>query len=100
MLKRMLETDMCTGQTLNLGTQSPELTIREVAQTCIDATGKVLEIEVGPETPGSPARRAPDMSQTRELLNYQSKVSLSAGIAQTWAWYYEHIFEGGGETTR
>ena len=100
MLKRMLETDMCTGQTLNLGTQSPEVTIREVAQTCIDATGKVLEIEVGSATPGSPVRRAPDMSQTRELLNYQSKVSLSAGVAQTWAWYCEHIFEGGGQTAR
>ena len=100
MLKRMLETDMCAGQTLNLGTQSPEVTIREVAQTCIDATGKVLEIEVGPAAPGSPVRRAPDMSQTGELLNYQSKVSLSAGVAQTWAWYCEHIFESGGQTAR
>jgi len=100
MLKRMLEIDECAGQTLNLGTQSPEVSIREVAQTCIDVTGKLLTIKAFPATEGSPERRAPDMNRTRELTGYESQVSLATGISQTWSWYRDHIFEGRELTAR
>ena len=100
MLKKMLETDSCVGKTLNLGNESPEITIRKVAQTCIDVTGKKLTIKALPPTPGSPERRAPDMKQCQKILNYQPKVGLAEGISKTWAWYCEHIFEGSGPTAR
>ena len=100
MLKKMLETDSCVGKTLNLGNESPEITIRKVAQTCIDVTGKKLTIKALPPTPGSPERRAPDMKQCQKILNYQPKVDLVEGISKTWAWYCEHIFEGSGPTAR
>ena len=100
MLIRMLATDACIGKTLNLGTESPEVDIRKVAQTCIDVAGKKLAIEVLPPTAGSPERRAPDMRQTHQLLNYEPKVSLSEGILKTWTWYLENIFEGGGPTAQ
>ena len=100
MLKKMLEIDSCVGKTLNLGNESPEITIRKVAQTCIDVTGKKLTIKALPPTPGSPERRAPDMKQCQKILNYQPKVGLAEGISKTWAWYCEQIFEGSGPTAR
>ena len=100
MLKKMLETDSCVGKTLNLGNESPEITIRKVAQTCIDVTGKKLTIKALPPTPGSPERRAPDMKQCQKILNYQPKVGLVEGISKTWIWYFQHIFEGNGPTAR
>ena len=100
MLKKMLETETCAGKTLNLGNESPEVTIRKVVQTCIDITGKKLTIKALSPTPGSPERRAPDMKQCQKILNYQPKVSLAEGISKTWAWYCEHIFEGSGPTAR
>ena len=100
MLKKMLETDECAGKTLNLGNELPEVTIRKVAQTCIDVVGKNLTIKALPPTPGSPERRAPDMKQCQKILSYQPKVGLAEGISKTWAWYCDHIFEGSGPTAR
>ena len=44
MLKRMLETEACERQTLNLGTEEPELSIGEVVRKCIEVVGKDLDI--------------------------------------------------------
>ena len=100
MLKRILETSACAGKTINLGTQAPEVTIREVVETCIDVAGKSLGIRVLSPTPGSPERRAPDMGLTKELIDFESRFSLRQGIEQTWAWYREHVFETGRLTAR
>lgn len=100
MIIRILDTDSCVGRTLNLGTETPEVTIRQVVQMCVRASGKTLTIKTLPPTQGSPRRRAPDMRLTRHLLNYESQVSLSEGIAQTWEWYRENIFKGAGLTAR
>ena len=93
MLFRMMESPFCLGQTLNLGAEAPELTMREVAQACIDVTGKELGINDLPPAAGSPERRAPDMSRSNRLLNYVSVVTLVDGIVRTWDWYREHEFE-------
>lgn len=100
MLKCMMENDSCRGKTLNLGTQSPEVTIREVVELCIAVTGKNLGVYNLEDTSGSPARRAPDMSLTTKLLNYESKVGLREGVSKTWDWYRENIFEGNGLSSR
>ena len=96
MLERMLTSDSCDGETLNLGTQFPEVTIREVVQICTDIAGKALQLEDFPATPGSPERRAPDMTITKQLLGYQSQVSLRYGIEKTWHWYREKVFQPSG----
>ena len=100
MLQKMLEADSCAGQTLNLGTEEPEVTICEVVQTCIAVTGKALRINPLPSMPGSPARRAPNMHLTKDLLGYVSKINLGDGIAKTWDWYREHVFESCGPSAR
>ena len=98
MLKRMLETKACRGSILNLGTSSPEVSMRSVAEVCYSVVGKNLKVSPLPPTTGSPERRAPDMSKTSALVNYKSKVGLEDGIKKTWTWYKEIIFEGGNRT--
>ena len=96
MLQRMLTRESCEGATLNLGTQAPEITIREAVQTCADVVGKALTLEEFSPTPGSPIRRAPDMYKTTQLLNFESQISLRSGIEKTWHWYREKVFQSGG----
>lgn len=99
-LRRMLKAPSCAGQTLNVGTEAPEVSIREVVQTCIAVTGKDLCINSLPPTPGSPERRAPAMRLSKSLLDYESRVSLREGITRTWEWYRKHVFESGGPITQ
>ena len=98
MLKRILENSACRGTILNLGSTSPEVSMRQVAELCFTAVGKNLEVSPLPPTTGSPERRAPDMSRTIELINYKSMIGLDEGIRRTWLWYKESIFEGGNRT--
>lgn len=95
-LLRMMMLPQCEGETLNLGTQEPEITIREVAATCHQAVGRKVVIRAEPPPPGSPARRGPDMSKTTRLTGYTSKVSLPEGVEKTYAWYREQVFTSGG----
>ncbi|SEP70499.1 dTDP-glucose 4,6-dehydratase/UDP-glucuronate decarboxylase [Ectothiorhodospira magna] len=98
MLIRMMLESKCEGQTLNLGTQDPEVKIREVAQICHEVVGRKILIQEEYPPPGSPERRVPDMSKTTGLTGYTSRISLYNGIEKTFAWYREHIFEGSGIT--
>ncbi len=100
MLVRIIERSACEGKTLNIGTQKPEVTIREVAEACYKTVDKELFINAKPPSPGSPTRRAPDMSRTVELTSYQSKVALSDGVSITYDWYKENIFENRGITAK
>ena len=100
MLARMAFNDTCRGATLNLGAETPEVSIRELAQMCVGISGKKLTLNECPPTPGSPARRAPDMRTTAKLLDYEAKVSLRDGIKRTWIWYRENVFEAGGLTAQ
>ena len=68
MLLRIMVQYDCEGRTLNLGTQNPELKIKEVVQQCFSVVGKELFIDEKPETPGSPSRRVPDMTKSSSLF--------------------------------
>jgi nucleoside-diphosphate-sugar epimerase len=97
MIGRILETPGCEGETLNIGSQAPEYTMEEVGRLALQVTGRAdAAIERMPETPGSPARRAPDMSKTAALIGYQARVSLPEGMRQTYEWYKANVFEGAG----
>ena len=96
MLKCMILQNETLGETLNLGSEAPEITIREVAETCIDVVGKNLTLEDCSDMEGSPARRAPKMDKLSGLIGFESKVSLREGIEKTWEWYLKNVFLGGG----
>ena len=63
----------------------------------LDVVGRTdLRIVPGPVTSGSPSRRCPNTSAIRALTGHEPQVGLREGIAATYAWYRERVFEGGG----
>jgi UDP-glucose 4-epimerase len=97
---RLLENPLAEGGTYNVGVQSPEVTIGELAQLLVDLVGRELTIVAGETTPGSPPRRCPDMTRTIGATGHQPAVSLSEGVARTYDWYRDQVFEGGGISAR
>ena len=100
MLLRMMIRPACEGLALNLGNQYPQLRIREVAHTCWQAVGRDITMQIEDPTPGSPERRAPDMSRTQALIDYEGQISLDEGVTRTYDWYRRNVFESGGVTAR
>lgn len=93
-IRKLAEAPDAEGQTFNVGNEMPEVTIREVADIILSVVGKPLEIVDGLDTPGSPARRCPNMSKTRHVVGDTCVISLEEGIQKTFDWYREYIFEG------
>ena len=93
MVARCLESSGCEGQTLNVGTQAPEVSIGDLAALIVNVVGKKLEIVPRPATHGSPERRCPDMSKTSELTGYVSRVELEEGVRRTWEAYRAGVLE-------
>jgi UDP-glucose 4-epimerase len=80
------------GRVLNAGAQEPEWTIGEVAEVVCRSVGKRLDIVPLPATPGSPLRRAPDLSEIRALTGYTPAIGVEEGVRRTYEWYRENIF--------
>jgi nucleoside-diphosphate-sugar epimerase len=100
MLIRVASSPACEGETLNLGRERPELPIAELARAVVAVVGKTLEIVPLPPTPGSPARRCPDMSRMLNLTGFEARIELAEGIERTYAWYRKHVFAGGAVSAR
>jgi nucleoside-diphosphate-sugar epimerase len=94
LIRRVAEAPDGEGETLNIGSRGPEMAIGELARIILQVTGKNLTIDSRPATPGSPARRCPDMTKTTALTGYQAQVGLEEGIAHTYDWYKRHVFSG------
>lgn len=92
-LFRIMNSKLCIGKVLNLGSQKEEVTIEKLVELCFSVVGKELKIKPLDPSPGSPVRRNPNMKFTRELINYESQISLKEGISLTYEWYREHIFD-------
>jgi UDP-glucose 4-epimerase len=95
MILRAAESTQCEGETLNIGTQEPEVTIGDLAALIVNVVGKDLEIVPRPPTPGSPERRCPDMSKTTALTGYGARIGLEEGVARTYDAYRRQGFQAG-----
>lgn len=93
MIARAVESPQCSGQTLNVGTQTPEVAVEELAQLIVEIVGKDLEIVPLATTPGSPTRRCPDMTKTVELTGYTPRVGLEEGVRRTYEAYRTQVFD-------
>lgn len=93
MISRLAGAEAAIGKAVNVGTEKPEITIGRLAEIVVSALGKPLTIVSGATTQGSPARRAPDMSQCASLTGYRSKVSVEEGVSRTFDWYRKRVFE-------
>jgi nucleoside-diphosphate-sugar epimerase len=92
MIKRVLDSPAALNQVFNLGAEGPEVTVRRVAEIVISTVGKPLVIRSMPPTPGSPVRRAPQMTRMTKATGYVAQIGLEAGIGRTYDWYRDHIF--------
>jgi nucleoside-diphosphate-sugar epimerase len=75
------------GQVFNIGNQSEEIAMRDLAARIVALLGKRLRVADGSDTRGSPARRCPDMTRTIGVTDYVPRVALDAGLQRTYAWY-------------
>lgn len=100
LLIRIVESPACVGETLNLGSEKPEIRMDELARIVLKTIGRNLEIDPQPETTGSPPRRAPDMSRTTDLVGYRAQVDIETGVVRTYDWYRANVFEGHGISAR
>jgi UDP-glucose 4-epimerase len=80
------------GRAVNVGTQTPEISIGRLAEIVIATLGKRLTITPQPATSGSPARRAPDVSVCSAITGYRGQVAVEEGVRRTFTWYREHVF--------
>ncbi len=80
------------GRAWNVGTQSPEVPILELAEQVRAAVGADVTLAGASDTAGSPSRRQPDMTATDALTGIVERVPLGEGVARTWAWYRRHVF--------
>ena len=93
-IARLLSTEDAAGGTFNVGVQSPEMTIGDLATLLMGVVGRDLTIVPGETTPGSPHRRCPDMAHTIGVTGYEPSVSLTDGVTRTYDWYRARVFEG------
>ena len=73
---------------VNIGSDY-ELTMVELAQTIIEATGSTSTIEFAPRPEDDPQVRRPDTSLAREVLGWKAAVTPTDGLARTITWYGE-----------
>jgi len=88
-----MESDAANGEVFHIGSM-----VEISMDTLTRAVGKIVGYTgeyVDEETyPGSVARRCPDISKARRLLDYEPKVHWEEGLRRTVAWYLEFFGAG------
>jgi len=72
-------------ETYNVGTDE-EISIRDLANFLLEASGKNLNVVKGKKREGSPKRRCPDITKLKKL-GFKPSVSLNEGLQKTFIWY-------------
>jgi UDP-glucuronate decarboxylase len=90
---RMIDTpDDVTGP-VNIGNPN-EFTIRELAELVIDLTGTKTKMTFEPLPSDDPRQRQPDIARARDLLGWEPKTQLRAGLVKTIAYFDKFLSEG------
>jgi GDP-L-fucose synthase len=77
-----------TSEPINLGS-GHEIAIRDLVHLIAGKTGFSGEIRFDPMQPDGQPRRCLDITQARQLLGYEPRVTLSEGLDRTIAWYQQ-----------
>jgi nucleoside-diphosphate-sugar epimerase len=84
------------GESYNIGTDSPEISMRGLAEAVVAAGRKLFGYEgevrltLNPEVDyltDNPSRRCPDLTKARSELGYSPTITLEDGIRRTLQWY-------------
>lgn len=94
MITRLADQETAEGEVFNVGSEKPEVTMREVGELVDEITGRNAGIEALPPSSGSPERRCPSMKKTIECIGYEPQIVLKDGIIKTFEWYKKNIFDG------
>ena len=74
----------------NIGNDN-EITINQLAQTIIDITNTKSKIIYKDLPKDDPLQRKPDLSKSKELLNYKPVIGLEKGLEKTIEWVKKNI---------
>jgi len=74
----------------NIGNDN-EITINQLAQTIIDITNTKSKIIYKDLPKDDPLQRKPDLSKSKELLNYKPVIGLEKGLEKTVEWVKKNI---------
>ncbi len=96
LIVRLALAEEALGGVFNVGNQTEEMAVGQLAELVVAMVGRRLTLEPGPDTPGSPARRCPDMSRTTRVTGYKARVSLPVGLRETYGWYRDRVFRPAG----
>lgn len=94
MICMLAESKDAEGGCYNIGDDTEEIKMGLLAKKIIRLMGKVVSINPLPETPGSPSRRLPDISEMNKIILYKKKFSIDQGLQETLEWYKKNIFLG------
>lgn len=86
------------GEPFNIGTETPEISMLDLAQLVVATSQKALRVEYKKSDDpkyltDNPVRRCPDIAKARRLLNYEPKVTLEEGLRRTYEYYLDHPSE-------
>jgi len=81
------DSDQAENMTFNLGDDSDEISITDLANRLFTIAGVSPEVDIRSAPEGSVLRRCPDITQAKKILGYSPKVSLSDGLKTTYDWY-------------
>jgi len=74
----------------NIGNDN-EITINQLAQTIIDITNTKSKIIYKDLPKDDPLQRKPDLSKSKELLDYEPVIGLEKGLEKTVEWVKKNI---------
>jgi UDP-glucuronate decarboxylase len=86
---RLMNQDQVIGP-MNIGNPG-EFTILELAQKVIELTGSKSHIVYRPMPEDDPKQRQPDITQAREVLGWEPKVQLEAGLKKTIEYFAQSL---------
>ena len=69
-----------------------------LAELILRTVGRTAVIAPRPATPGSPARRCPDMREMEAVTGFRAATRLEEGVRRTYEWYRPE-FESRPEAT-
>jgi UDP-glucuronate decarboxylase len=90
-ITRLVSTEAAWGQVVNIGNDAEETRIGELVDLILRTARFAPRMDQRPAPPGSVPRRCPDLTRLRALTGFAPKVSLEAGVAETFAWYREWL---------
>jgi UDP-glucose 4-epimerase/UDP-glucuronate decarboxylase len=86
-MTRLMTAEAAWGRIVNIGNDSEEVPVERLLGIVLSAARFQPAIRRLPAPGGSVARRCPDIGRLRELTGFRPKVTLDAGVRETFDWY-------------